>query len=160
MPADIEIASHFNMRIDPQLRYLTEIAAKTKSMTVSQYIEAVLWDSFKNVSLDDFALEDEPIQKGLSPAQRFSRLRDRPVVSPLSEVTDQLWSEHPLIRIQLLAVHFEHLMTDDQKKIWNYLFTREDLKKDGKFDRKLVAERWTQIKAAALSDSKAKAGSK
>lgn len=166
MPADIDISTHLNIRIDPKVRYLTEIAARAKSiardgqMTLTEYIEAALKDSFKSVSIDPIeGLDEEPEVSELTPAERIEKLknRERKVSNPLSEVGDNLWSDHPLVRIQLLVSHLPHLMSEDDKKIWAYLFTRHDLKtKDGKFNRKLIAEQWPQIKAAAFAEPKTK----
>jgi hypothetical protein len=160
MPADIDISTHLNIRIDPKVRYLTEIAARAKSMTLTEYIETALQDSFKNVSIDPIeGFDEEPEVSELTPAQRIEKLKSREhkISNPLSEVSDNLWSDHPLVRIQLLAAHLAHLMSEPDQKIWDYLFTRHDLKtKDGKFNRKLIAEQWPQIKAAALAEPKTK----
>ncbi len=59
MPIDMELPTHLNMRIDPKLRYITELAARARSMTLTEYIAAALQDSFKNVSINPFAEDDE-----------------------------------------------------------------------------------------------------
>lgn len=160
MPADTQIPTHLNMRIDPKVRYLTELAARANSMSLTDYIESALQESFKRVSVDQFPeLSEEPNVYELSPVERQERFRKRQttIANPLSEVGDRLWSEHPFVRLQLLAVSgLDHLM-GEEKRVWDYLFTRRELKTpDGKLKTKLILQQWDSIKRDALAQPKKK----
>jgi len=157
MPVDSEIPTHLNMRIDPKLRYLTELAARARSMSLTEYIEDALQASFKNVSIDPIAgFDEEPEVYELSPAERREKFRRRQdeVLHPLSEVADRLWSEHLIGRLQLLAsAGLEHLMSEQDKHIWRHIFSRSSYKtKDGRLDLKVIEKEWTKIKFAAMTD--------
>ena len=158
MSIENEIPTHLNMRIDPKLRYLTEIAARARHMSLTDYIEDSLRESFKKVSVDEFPeLSEEPEVYELSPAQRQEKFRKRrdTVSNPLSEVADRLWSENAIVRLQLLALSgFDHLMSDDDKRLWKHIHSRGYLKKDGRLDLKLVEKDWVKIRFAALHDAK------
>lgn len=162
MSIDLEIPTHLNIRIDPKLRYLIELAARAKGKDVSltDYIESALWESFKRVSIDPLPGFDEELEvRELSPAERLEKLKRRKETTsnPLFEVADQLWSEYPLKRLELLATYAEHLMSEDDHAIWNYLFTRKELKtREGKLNHKQIHLNWAHIKKAALTESKTK----
>jgi hypothetical protein len=143
------------MRIDPKLRYLTDLAARARNVSLTEYIEEVLWESFKRVSIDQFPeLNEEPNSRELSRAELLEKFKKRSAVvtNPLSDVSDGLWSEHPFVRLQLLAVSgLDHLMSHEDNALWEYIVSRRDLKsKDGKLNHKLISEQWAQIKADAL----------
>jgi hypothetical protein len=138
---DPELPTNLNMRMAPKVRYFLELAARLRSETVSAYIEGIIFESFKSVSLDSID-EDEP----------------GTIKHPLSAQVDNLWSEHPIVRLQLMsALDFEHHMSKDEKAIWAYLFTRPDLfVEPGKMNRRLITDQWEAIKAQALGKDGAK----
>jgi hypothetical protein len=166
MSIDLEIPTHLNIRIDPKLRYFIELAAraKRKDVSLTDYIESALWESLKTVSIDPLpGFDEEPEVRELSPAERLEKLkrREKTISNPLFEVTDQLWSEYPLKRLELLATYAEHLMSEEDRTIWKSLFTRKELKtKEGKLNHKQIHIDWVHIKKAALAESKAKAKGK
>jgi hypothetical protein len=153
-----EIPTHLNIRIDPKLRYLTEVAARARHMSLTEYIEDALKQSFNKVSVDEFPeLGKEPEVYELSPMQRQEKFRKRRdlVSNPLAEVADRLWSEHPIVRLQLLALSgFEHLMSDEDKRLWKHIYGHGYLMKDGQLDLKLVEKDWVKIRFAALHDAR------
>ena len=155
MSIDLEIPTHVNIRMDAKLRYLTDLAARARRISLTEYIEEALEESFKRVSLNQFPeLDEEHNVYELSPEEKQAKFRKRreTVSNPLSELADRLWSEHPFVRLQLLAVSgLDHLMSEEDKAVWNYLFTRRDLKtKDGKLKMKIISQQWVEIKNAAL----------
>jgi len=156
MPTDNEIPTHLNMRIDPKLRYLADLAARATGTSLTNYIEDAIWQSFAKVSLDRYPeLDEEPNYLSLSPAERRERFHRRAtvVMNPLSEAADRLWSEHPFVRIQMLVVFgFDHLLTDDERRYWDYAFAR--YAKDGKLSTKTVVENWTRIKFAVMTEAR------
>jgi len=122
-------------------------------------------ESFKKVSIDPVAdLDDEPNYQKLTPSERIERLKnpvERPVSNPFSEVMDSLWSDYRLIRMQLLAGVLDHLMSDEDTALWNYIHTRKDLQiptQNGyKLDREKIISEWEAIKAAFAKSKKGKA---
>jgi hypothetical protein len=165
VPIENNIPSHLNMRIEPRLRYLTELAARARNMSLTEYIEAALEDSFSRVSADQYPeLVEEPNVYALSPAERREKFRKRQseVRHPLSEVADRLWSEHPIVRIQLIALAgLDHLMSDDDKHIWRHIVNRSPyMTKDGKLDLKAIEKDWVKIRFMASSDLRKARGEK
>jgi uncharacterized protein (DUF1778 family) len=159
-----EIPTHLNMRIDPKLRYLADLAARARGKSLTDYIEAAIQESFKTVSLDQFPeLTEEPNVYELSPQERQERFKARRerISSPLSDYADSLWSENPLVRLQMLSLSgFDHLVSEDDKATWKYILSRRELKsEDGKLNLKLISERLSEIKSRAVAESKKK-GSK
>lgn len=157
MPIENSIPSHLNMRISPRLRYLTELAARARNESLTEYIENALEESFKKVSVDEFPeFSEEPDVYELSPAQRREKFRKRreEVIHPLSEVADHLWSDHPIVRIQLLALSgLNHLMSEEDRHLWNHIFTRYK-GTDGRLDLKRIEKDWAKIKFAAAHNMK------
>lgn len=164
MAIDNEIPTHLNMRIDPKLRYFAELAARARGITLTQYIEDAIAESLKRVSADEFPeLNEEPHIYELSDAERREKFKKRQVTvtHPISEIMDRLWSEHPFVRTQLLAVAgYGRLMSEEQKQVWNYLRDSNECKtKDGRLDPKLISQQWPSIRKKALKAANAK-GSK
>ena len=128
-------------------------------MSLTQYIETALEDSFKRVSVDQFPeLDEEANVYELSHAERQEKFRKRQdeVRHPQSEVADRLWSEHPIVRLQLLAISgLDHLMSEEDKHIWHHIISRSSCKtKDGKLDLKAIQRDWTKIKFCAMTDAR------
>ncbi|WP_263355275.1 hypothetical protein [Acidicapsa acidisoli] len=162
MPVNNDIPTHLNIRLDPKLRYITELAARARGVTITAYVESALQDSFNKVSVNPMAAwNEEPEVRELSFAERMEKFKARSltVSDPLSDFATALWSEHPWIRLQTLARSFDHLLSDDDRKIWDYVLSRRELKTaDGKLNGKLILERWQQIKVDALTSAKSKDG--
>ena len=148
MPIDAEIPTHLNMRIDPKLRYLADLAARARNMSLTDYIEEAIWESFRKVSLDQYPeLSEAPEVYELSPTQRRDKFRKRQetVSNPLSEVGERLWADHPFTRIQLLVVAgLDHLLSAEQRRIWDHVFAAYAT--NGRLSTKRVIEKWDRIK--------------
>ena len=148
MSTDAEIPTHLNMRIDPKLRYLADLAARARNMSLTDYIEDAIWESFKKVSLDQYPeLSEEPGVYELSPVQRREKFQKRKetVSNPLSELGERLWADHPFTRIQLLVIAgFDHLLTNAERRIWDHVFATYAT--NGKLNTKRVIEKWDRIK--------------
>ena len=165
MPIENDISSHLNVRIEPRLRYLTELAARARNMNLTEYIEAALEDSFSRVSADQYPeLSEEAEVYELSPAERLEKFRKRQneVRHPLSEVAHRLWSEHPIVRIQLLAVSgLDHLMSEQDKHVWKHIMNRSTyMAKDGRLDLKAIEKDWIKIRFMASTDLRKARGEK
>jgi hypothetical protein len=129
MPVENDIPTHLNIPIDPKLRYLAELASRACGVSLTGYVEEAIRESFRRVSLDEFPeLSEEPEVRELTRTEILAKFKKRSstIANPLSDVADGLWSEHPFIRLQLLALSgLDHLMSEDDKTIWDYLFTRK-----------------------------------
>jgi hypothetical protein len=146
MPVDIEISTHLNIRISAKVRYLAEIAARVKGVNLTDYVEATLMESFKNV----YPL-GEPHDIGMSLKERRDCLA-APVDS-LSHYADALWDENPGVRLALRAASgAETLMREDERIVFNYILRQPAYAKNGKLNQRAIADHWHEIKTAALSE--------
>jgi len=87
------------VRLDPQLRYLAEIAARIQRRTLSSYIE---WAITK--SLDMNILSDAPGD-------------DRTV----ADMATKLWDVDEADRFVKLAINAPHLLNYDEQKLWKLI---------------------------------------
>lgn len=93
------------IRLNPRLRYLTEIAARSQRRTVSSFIEWAIEQSLDNVELPAF--------------------RDHPEVPPSSTSVAKeartLWNVHESIRFVDLAMRYPHLLTHPEQVLWQLI---------------------------------------
>lgn len=97
------------VRLDPQLRYLAELAARQHRRTLSSYIE--------------FAVRLAVGQETLgSPA-------DAPSTAPptLGQIGPELWDVDEPDRFAKLAFRFPHLLTYDEQVLWKAVLERDTL---------------------------------
>ena len=149
MPIDAELSQQLNMKLTPRTRYFLELATRLSGKTSrTEYIEEALLESFKRVSLrpiDEFDdLDTQPDNRTLK--------------HPLAAQMDNLWSEYPIVRLQLMhAFQYGHLLSKEETSIWGYISRRRDLFiEPGKMNRKLITEQWQEIKSQALGEGGAK----
>jgi hypothetical protein len=81
-----------HVRLDPKLRYLSELAARKQRRTISSFIEFLAGDYLKYTFLD--TKEDTP---------------------SLEKEAEKLWSLDPVIRMRKLAEHYPHLLTYNEE---------------------------------------------
>jgi hypothetical protein len=91
------------VRMDPKMRYLTELAARSQRRTVSSFIEWAIEQSFSDVNLID---------------SDFHMFGESCV---LSEVTDKLWNVHESSRFINLVFIAPGLLTHREQIIWQLL---------------------------------------
>lgn len=163
MAIDLDISTHLNIRIDPKVRYLTELAALKSKMSLTEYIEAALTESFSRVTLRE-ASEPQPIYEDnagkfhIAPIdEEQERIENEAML--ISNVGDKVWSENPMTRLEIRAQTLPHLMEPDDTRLWEYIHSRDDLKikqgKSYKFNRELIAANWKTIKADSAKPQKA-----
>lgn len=85
------------VRLDPELRYLAEIAARTQRRTLSSYIEWAIQDSLTRVRLDDNA---EPT---------------------VYDMARKLWDVDESDRFVKLALHAPQLLNYDEQRLWKLI---------------------------------------
>jgi len=89
------------MRLDPKLRYLTELAARRQRRTVSSFIEWAI-----EHSLESIILREEYDYKGSS------------MTTTLAQEAQTLWDIDEPDRIAKLALRYPELLTHDEQVIW------------------------------------------
>ncbi len=120
------------LRLDPKLRYLTDLAARTQRRTTSGFIEWAIENSLSNVSIADSS-----------------------GTVALSEIGDYLWDVDESDRFLKLATGYPSLLTHEEQIIWKVvredmlippINSYEDFHKDHK---KRVNDHWDELKAIA-----------
>ena len=79
------------IRLDPKLRYLTELAARTQRRTVSSFIEWAIAQALGNTALDG---------------------------GTIASHAEVLWEVDAPDRLAILAQHYPALMTYDEQCAW------------------------------------------
>ncbi len=153
-----ELPERVSFRMDPKLRYLTELAARATNMTLTQYIERSLETSFEKVLIDDPFLRDEP--NYYDSATGISTPGEKGTGVTLASAAYWVWDTRPFRRLLTLSgATLGWLMSKEDRAILNYVGTTDDykiiLESDEKMTRfryneaKIEAE-WSKIRAAAL----------
>ena len=142
---DLEISTHLNIRITAKVRYLAEIAARIEGVSLTDYVEAALMESFKNVY--PFG---EPYDLKTTPQQR--REQAASPVDSLSHYADGLWDDNPGVRLALrAAVDSDVLLREDERIVFDWILRSPKYAKNGKLDQRAIAADWHDIKTAALT---------
>jgi hypothetical protein len=154
------------MRFDPKLQYLAELAARLKGISLREYIESAVLQSFERVSVDSTDFFAEPVY-GSGPddfvaAAPKVKSPEEERLQSLAHNADKLWDDTPYTRLEMLCMAWSHLATSDDEQFFNFLHTRPKLKlkaENGyRMDRKKIADDWQQSKAAFDKASTAKRG--
>lgn len=159
-----ETRSQINFRVDPKLRYLLGVAATARNMSFTEYIEAALWDSFKNVNIDEYPeMNEEPFNHEPTRDEIIERANQRknapvPIERSLHKAAEALWSEKPFSRLAMLNTLAPHLMSGLDKAMWNHVLDSKQFKmKDGKLNFTLINEKWDEILKSVFDSSVASA---
>jgi hypothetical protein len=163
-----KIPTHLNMRIDAKLRYLTELAAKVAGLDLTKYVEVVLEESFKHVTLREQPEREYDSSGNVIPADpEEKRVQDEAM--SIFNRQDDLWRERAFDRLEQKSILCRHLMSDEDKALIDYVHTRKDLhievvethrlsiEKGYRFNREKIDDEWESIKAEfAKAKGKAK----
>lgn len=87
-----------SVRLEPRLRYLADLGARTQRRTVSSFIEWCVQNSLAHVSI------------GSGSAART-----------IEEQAGLLWDPEPADRFVTLALHFEFLLNHDEQALWKLI---------------------------------------
>jgi len=134
------------LRLDPRLRYLTELAARTQRRTTSGFIEWAIERSLQEVILGSGSSESN--EGNIT----------------LADESFALWDVEEADRFVVLAVNYPHLLPYEEQILWkiireneyvwetkNFVISNEEKKKVG--PRKLILERlrdnWEIFKSVA-----------
>lgn len=134
------------LRLDPRLRYLTDLAARTQRRTTSGFIE--------------WAIERALLEVVLRPSEGTGE-------PPITLVDDStlLWDVDEPDRFVKLAIYYPNLLTHDEQVLWKLisentpLWTR--IRKsngspyiaDGSMNYKMLREHWDILKAVAAGQA-------
>ena len=88
------------IRLDPKLRYLTDLAARSQRRTTSGFIEWAIETALKEVGV-------------------YSKLTSDSV--PLSDIKDSLWDVDEAYRFLKLAIEFPNLLNHHEQVLWHLL---------------------------------------
>ena len=128
------------LRLDPKLRYLTELAARTQRRTTSGFIEWAIEQSLEHVVV---SIGDD---------RRAS----------LADENFRLWDVDEADRFAKLAIHYPNLLIHDEQAIWKLIRENGSFWKTGYQQKennpylledlinfKLIREYWETLKAVA-----------
>ncbi|MFZ0245082.1 hypothetical protein [Candidatus Binatus sp.] len=88
-----------SVRLDPKLRYLSEIAARRQRRTISSFVE---WSI--EYSLNHFFLTDSDGN-----------------TNSVGDLAGRLWDISPADRFVKLALHYPDLLTHDEEMLWRLI---------------------------------------
>jgi len=89
------------LRLDPRLKYLTDLASRTQRRTTSSFIE---W----------------AIEKSLEQVELYT---DQNNYVSLADEANKLWDINESDRLVLLGLNYPHLLTLDEQIIWKLITT-------------------------------------
>jgi len=150
------------VRLEPRLRYLAEVGASAKGLTLSAYLEFALQESFKSVTLR-VAPEPEPLYGGdpskVTMPEKPNEEEESAANSAMSvaNLAELLWSESEFERLQSRAILAPHTLPKEDQELLRYLHGRDDLKirkspSFYKFNRIKINNEWVAIRIAFLKE--------
>ena len=126
------------IRLDPRLRYLTDLAARSQHRTTSGFIEWAINNALSDVSI-------------------YSESDNEP---SLADIGNYLWDVDESDRFLKLAIGFPALLTHDEQVMWK-LATRYIIGNQGSYEKlssdakEIIYENWELLKAAASGEAEA-----
>lgn len=118
------------VRLDPRLRYLSELAARSQRRTLSSYIEWTLQQSLDDVVPKNFSWEED---------------------ITLAERAEYLWHVEPADRLVRLAFQHSHLLNFEEANQWHVIMIT-----DWFWDSDLLPESAQKILSRPLKADKTK----
>jgi hypothetical protein len=97
------------LRLDPKLRYLTDLAARSQRRTTSGFIEWAIEEALSKVKL-----------------YQLTSSRSKNAVT-LADVADFIWDVNETDRFLKLAISFPHLLTHHEQIVWSLIETMTPL---------------------------------
>jgi hypothetical protein len=90
------------IRLDPKLRYLTELAARKQRRTVSSFIEWAIESALDKIVLEEAKYNEDP----------------RVFEVTLGKRAEALWDIDEADRLAKLGLHYPELLTHDEQVLW------------------------------------------
>jgi hypothetical protein len=148
------------LRLEPRLRYLTEVAARAKGLTLSAYLELALQESFKSVTLrvqpeSEPLYGDDPSKATMPGKPNEEEESTANIAMSVANLAELLWSESEFERLQSRAILAPHTLPKEDEELLRYLHGRDDLKIRKsppfyKFNRVRINNEWDAIRVAFL----------
>src|SRR5262245_58826321 len=106
------------IRLDPKLRYLTELAARKQRRTVSSFIEWAI-----ESALDKIVLREA-----------YDQFSGGTLEKSLGDESEALWDTDEPDRLAKLGIHYPELLTHDEQVLWKLIRENGFLWK-GRYDK-------------------------
>lgn len=106
------------IRLDPKLRYLTELAARKQRRTVSSFIEWAIQRALDSVIL----------------REAYDQYHGGTLEESLGDQSEALWDTDEPDRLAKLGLHYPELLTHDEQVLWK-LIRECGLLWKGKYDK-------------------------
>ena len=151
------------LRLDSRIRYFADLATLVTGRSLTGHLEAALFESFKHVTLR-IPSKPEPMYLGNSGAYEVAPIdaeqeRVKNEAMTIANLADSLWSESEFERIQSLSILAEHLVSNEDNALMQYIHARTDLQTPSgigyKLNRAKIDREWESIKADFASTMKA-----
>ncbi len=134
---------NFTLRLDPKLKYLSELAARSQRRSLTSYIEATLHNALNDATAID--------------SDNYS---DRVTFDDLQ---DTLWDIEESDRFVKLAFTLPRLLTYDEQALWKLITENGAVwksrtetnwqKKEDNFDYQALRQHWETFKSVAEGDT-------
>ena len=144
-------------RLDPRLRYLAELAARTQRRKLSNFVERAIEKSLDEVLVTD---EREPNIGHDVTIDPIARPR-QPKGESLAKWADRLWDDDEVQRFFNLAYQLPHLLSEQQWHVMQQIERSDKYRPQlpsGKrgYDKKLIRADWIKLNNEAEKRLKAK----
>src|SRR2546429_5741595 len=93
------------IRLDPKLRYLTELAARKQRRTVSSFIEWAIESALDRIIL----------------RESYDNYHGGTVEETLGDQSETLWDIDDADRLAKLGLHYPELLTHDEQILWKLI---------------------------------------
>lgn len=161
------IPTHLNFKIEPRIRYLLEVAALAKGVSLTQYVESSLMESFSQVTLRK-PEEKEPVYgdpldphnpaKMTIPEVDIEHERVLNEAMSISNRATDLWSESEFVRLRSLHILAPHLVSKEDTALLAYIHSRTDLRipvgENYTLDKEKISTNFAEIRAAFAKQKK------
>lgn len=133
-------------RLNKRLRSLGEIAAKTKGIKLSNYVEGLVEASLSDVVVQ-FDNNSEPNYGTNSPAN-IATLESRMIGRPLLEMVHELYDDDDSECFFKRLYHHSWAMDHEQTRLWHLIQTSPHLNpKPGVYKTELIRQHWNALSA-------------
>jgi hypothetical protein len=122
-----------SVRLDPKLRYLSDLAARKQRRTISSFVEWAI-----EASLDKVIIHEG------------DQFEQKPSIT-LGSVASSLWDVDPADRFVKLALRYPELLTHEEQLLWKVL-RRHGYFWDAKWDPSMSVFRWRTDEVSLRKD--------
>lgn len=141
MPAKNGMLTHLNIRLDPKVHYILQVASQITGKNKTALIEDALNQAFRSIYMPDAEVkpEDIAVEDRLAP------------VGSLAHCADAIWDDNPGKRLFMRVNSCEF---EQDKYLVEYILAKDEYSTEtekGRLPRfTAIADNWEAIRAAAL----------